>query len=103
MRHFFIVLTTGFSYLPDWIGGDILLKGMAWIRPDKPDMLAFDPKRKETVTEDDGRTLIIAYPRLDEKVYVKLDDYGSAEALSENVGHPVNTQYAVTFMLAGEY
>ncbi len=103
MKNYFMVLTTGFSDLPDEIGGDILAKGMALIRPDKPDMLAFDPKRKETETEDDGRTLIIAYPRLDEKVYVKLDDFGSAEALSENAGRRVNTQYAVTFMLAGEY
>lgn len=103
MKNYFMVMTRGFQALPAEIGGDILAKGMAWIRPEKPDMIAFDPKREKTETEDDGRTLIVAYPELEEKVYVKLDDYGSKEFLSENVGQKLDTQYAVTFMLAGEY
>ena len=103
MKNFYMVMTSGFSNLPDEIGGDILSKGLALISPENPDMLAFDPKRTETQLEDGGRTLIIAYPKLEEKVYVKLDDYGSKEFLSENVGQRVNTQYAVTFMLATEY
>jgi hypothetical protein len=87
----------------DSIGGDIITKAIGWIKPDKPDFLVFDPEAKKTGYEDEGRTLHIAYPRLKDKVYVKLDDFGSAEALSENVGQKVNTQYAVTFMLAEEY
>jgi len=102
MGGFFSVMTIGFSDLPDNIAGDIFLKGMAWIKPENPDMLIFDPKHANTALEDGGRTLHVAYPRLDSKVYVKLDDYGDKETLSENVGHPVNTQYAVTFMLAEE-
>ena len=103
MKNFYLVMTIGFSGLPDDIAGDILSKGMANIKPDNPDFLVFDPKAKTTEYEDEGRTMHFAYPRLDVKVYVKLDDYGDAETLSESVGSPVNTQYAVTFMLADEY
>lgn len=97
-----MVMTAGFSYLPEDIKVDVLEKGMAGIRPENPDWVIFDPEQAETQTEDDGRTLHISYPKLEEKVYVKLDDYGSAEFLSENVGRRVNTQYMVTFMLAEE-
>lgn len=103
MNHAFIVMTRGFHELPDDIVGDILSKGIKQIKPDNPDFIVFDPKGKKTALEDDGRTLHIAYPKLDAKVYVKLDDYGSKEVLSESVGSPVTTQYAVTFMLAEEY
>ena len=103
MKNYFMVMTSGFSDLPAEIGGDILSKGMGWIKPENPDMLVFDPEQTATQLEDGGRTLHIAYSELEEKVYVKLDDYGSKEFLSENVGQRVNTQYAVTFMLATEY
>lgn len=101
---YFMVITQGFSGLPDDLRGDIIAKGMAAIKPE-PDtsMIVFDPEQKKTVTEDGGRTLHVAYPRLETKVYAKLDDYGSKEFLSENVGRPVNTQYMVTFLLAEEY
>lgn len=99
----FMVLTRGFHGLPEDIGGDILLRGMAEIKPENPDFIVFDPEAKKTEFEDDGRTLHVAYPRLETKIYAKLDDYGSKEALSENVGRKVNTQYAVTFLLAEEY
>lgn len=104
MKNYFMVFTMGFQGIDDdSIGGDIITKAIGWIKPDKPDFLVFDPEAEKTEYEDEGRTLHIAYPRLKDKVYVKLDDFGSAEALSENVGQKVNTQYAVTFMLAGEY
>jgi len=103
VTNYFMVMTRGFSDLPADIAGDILTRGMAAIKPDNPDMVVFDPKQAKTVNEDGGRTLHVAYPRLKTKIYVKLDDYGSKEFLSENVGHPVNTQYMVTFLLAEEY
>jgi len=100
----FMVMTSGFSDLPADIVGDILTRGMAAIKPE-PDtsMIVFDPKQAKTVTEDGGRTLHVAYPRLKTKVYAKLDDYGSKEFLSENVGRKLNTRYMVTFLLAEEY
>jgi len=103
MNAFFIVTTSGFSALPEDVARDILSRGIATIKPDNPDFIVFDPEAKRTEFEDEGRTLHIAYPKLDEKVYVKLDDYGSKEVLSDSVGSPVNTQYAVTFLLAEEY
>jgi len=99
----FMVMTRGFSELPADITGDILTRGMAAIKPENPDMIVFDPKQAKTELEDDGRTLHVAYPRLETKVYAKLDDYGSKEFLSENVRRKVNTQYMVTFLLAEEY
>lgn len=103
VTNYFMVMTQGFSGLPDAIGSDIIAKGMAAIKPDNPDMVVFDPKQANTELEDGGRTLHIAYPELETKVYAKLDDYGSKEFLSENVGRPLNTQYMVTFLLAEEY
>ncbi len=104
MKNYFMVFTRGFQCIEDDdVGGDIITKAIGWIKPDKPDFLVFDPEAEKTEYEDDGRTLHIAYPQLKDKVYVKLDDFGSAEALSENAGQKVNTQYAVTFMLAEEY
>ncbi len=104
MKNYFMVFTQGFQGIEDDdIGGDIIAQTIGLIQPDKPDFLVFDPKATRTHHEDEGRTLHIAYPRLKDKVYVKLDDFGSAEALSENAGQKLNTQYAVTFMLATEY
>lgn len=104
VKNYFMVFTRGFQGIEDdTIGGDIITKTIGWISPDNPDFLVFDPKAEKTEYEDEGRTLHIAYPKLEDKVYVKLDDYGSAEVLSENVGQKVRTQYAVTFMLAEEY
>lgn len=103
MNAFFMVMTCGFSALPEDIAGDILSRGMAAIKPENPDFIVFDPDAEKTEFEDGGRTLHVAYPKLETKVYAKLDDYGSKEFLSENVGSPVNTQYAVTFLLAEEY
>jgi len=104
IKNYFMVFTRGFQGIEDdTIGGDIITKTVGLISPDIPDMPVFDPKKKVTGYEDEGRTLHIAYPKLEDKVYVKLDDFGSAEALSKNAGQKVNTQYAVTFMLAEEY
>lgn len=103
VTNYFMVVTCGFSGLPEAIQWDIISRGMAEIRPENPDFIVFDPKQAKTELEDDGRTLHVAYPRLETKVYAKLDDYGSKEVLSENVDRKVNTQYAVTFILAEEY
>jgi len=103
VRNYFMVITQGFNGLPEGIRWNIVSKGMAEIKPDNPDMIVFDPKQEKTGFEDGGRTLHVAYPKLETKVYAKLDDYGSKEFLSENVGRKVNTQYMVTFLLAEEY
>ena len=42
-------------------------------------------------------------PQLPKKVYVKMDDYGSPEILSKQLGTKVNARYVITFMLAEEY
>lgn len=69
-----------------------------------PDFIVFErndtPFEKE---EDEGRSLKIGMPGLEDKVYVKLDDYGSKEALADSVGHPVNTQLVATYMLSSDY
>ena len=69
-----------------------------------PDFIIFDPSPDaKKGYEDDERSLRIPIKTIPEKVYAKLDNYGSAEILSEQVGHKVNTKYVLTFMLAQEY
>ena len=68
-----------------------------------PDFIVFDPNSKTRNFEDEKRTLRIPMPSIPGKVYAKLDDYGSKETLSEQVGHKVNTQFVVTFMMAEDY
>lgn len=80
---------------------DIMERGLNGLNPET-DFLVFDPGAVLERIEDEGRTVV--YPsQAKDKVYVKLDDFGSAEELSENCGFTVNTKYAVTFMLAEEY
>lgn len=68
-----------------------------------PDFIIFDPNATGIEWQDDNRSLKIPHHNLPSKVYAKLDDYGDAETLSEQVGHKVNTKYVLTFMLAEEY
>lgn len=68
-----------------------------------PDFIIFDPKAKTKKVEDQGRSLHIPMKTIPTKVYVKLDDYGSPMELSKQVGRIVNTQFALTFMLAEDY
>lgn len=102
MKGCYMALTIGFQGLPDAVGGDIIARSLELIKPEEPNFLIFDPEAKKTEIEDGGRTLHIAYPLLECKVYVQLDDYGDKETLSKNVGRPVHSQYAVTFMLPEE-
>jgi hypothetical protein len=69
-----------------------------------PDFIIFDPRASHDQFEDEGRSLRLPMniPRGD-KVYVKLDNYGSQEELSRHVGHTVSTQFVVTFMMAEDY
>ena len=53
--------------------------------------------------EDEDRSLHISAPWLEEKVYVKLDDYGSKENLKENCGFEVSTRFTATIMLPEDY
>lgn len=104
VTNYFVVMTSGFGELEPVMASDIIRRGMAAIKPE-PDtsMIVFDPEQTETVIEDGGRTLHVAYPGLETRIYAKLDDYGSPEFLSENVGRKTSTQYMVTFLLAEEY
>jgi len=104
VTNYFMVMTGGFGDLPAVMSSDIIRQGLAEIKPEPgTSMIIFDPEQAETATEDEGRTLHVAYPELKKPVYCKLDDYGSKECLSENVGRKLNTQYMVTFLLAEEY
>ena len=98
----FVLRTRGFikEIEPD-LQADIMEKGLKRINP-KTDFIVFDPKASKERTEDEGETVRVPSKTKD-KVYATLDDFGSAEALSENCGFPVNTQFLVTFMLAEEY
>lgn len=99
---FIVMRTAEFTGIPGKTQVDIMTIARKKIGV-KPDFLIFDPEQKTTIEEDDGRSLHIAYPKIEEKVYVKLDDYGDADTLSENVGYRVETQYVATFMFASEY
>jgi len=99
----FVRMTRGFQFeTPQPTQREILREGLKRIDPKAPDFIIFDPKADKERTDDEGRSLILP-SKAKEKVYAKLDDFGSPEALSENCGYPVNTQFAVTFMLAEEY
>lgn len=95
--------TRGFIYsIDEDTQAEITEEGLKRIDPKTPDFIIFDPKADKERTEDEGRSLILP-SKAKEKVYVKLDDYGSPEVLSENCGFSVNTRFAVTFLLAEEY
>jgi len=104
----YIVMTRGFTDLDEKQRVEIMEKTFASMHKTntgwKPDFVIFDNKTyRQEQFEDGGRSLRIGMPGLDEKVYAKIDDYGSKEFLSEQVGRRVNTQYVITFMLAQEY
>lgn len=102
-RRYLSVATQGFiSGIPDEEKAAIALLTAQKITP-STDFLVFDPKADQVRIEDQGRTMIIPYKTIPHKVYVKLDDYGSIEALSKDYGRPIEVQYKVTFMLAEEY
>lgn len=100
----YIVLT---SNLIDTINADeramLVALAIQRIDPKGPDFIVFDPDADTKKTEDGGRTLRIPVKTIPGKVYAKLDDYGSKETLSENVGHKVNTQYVLTLMMSSDY
>ena len=101
------LLTIGFRGLNPDVQGDIMYKAFKRISPNKPDMIVFYPEgEREETLEDEGRTLITTQKGLTAKVYAKLDDFGSPEALKENMGEYApkgNIQHVLTFMLAEEY
>jgi len=114
----FILTTIGFRSLDPDIQADIMKLGLKLVNK-KTDMVVFDPDDSKNYDkiiarkingkyyrvrfEDGDRTLRVHFPEIDKRVYAKLDDYGSAENLSENAGMELNTQYALTFLLAEEY
>ena len=69
----------------------------------KTDFIVFRNEIGSPHYEDEGRTYVFYLPELPKEVYVKLDDYGSPEALSEYLGCPTRARYVATFMLAEEY
>lgn len=68
----------------------------------KVDFVILDPQAKEEKTEDGGRTLRVP-SKLPWKIWAILDDYGSPQTLSENLGYPTGTRYLLTLLLPEEY
>ena len=105
MNNVMIVVTRGFATeIPKELRTSIIELALKHITT-KTDFIFFDPEVKGTKPrfEDDSRSLRIPMKSIPKKVYAKLDDYGSKEILSEEVGYPVQTQYVITLMLAEEY
>jgi len=100
---FVLLVTKGFSQLNKDTQAKIVKMALSKIRIPFPDFIVFDPKADEEAVEDEGRTVRIPFPNLDENVYAILDDHGSAEMLSMQLGQQVNTKYTITFLLASEY
>ena len=71
-------------------------------------MIVFCPDAEEASYEDEGRTYRYPLKNIDamelRKVYAKLDDYGSVEALRRSTGEiSLSTQYVMTLLFAHEY
>ena len=106
-----MMFTNGFRSLPGDMQAKILGHAMKQIHPydeekrtGGPDFIVYDPDFKGPQRfEDQGRSMHVPVPQLSEKCYAKLDDYGSAAALSESMGERTGARYTVTFLLAGEY
>jgi len=103
---FLLLCTSNFqnTISPEAVG-EIIKETRQTIRPEGKgqDFLVFDPEAKNLRVEDGGRTMRIP-TNAEDKCYAILDDFGSVEALRENAGMPgLNTQYAVTIMLAEDY
>jgi len=73
------------------------------LSPTGVDFVVFDPGVSANKREDQGRTLRIASEIVPDKVYAKLDDYGSAKNVSEQVGHSTSARYVLTLMMAEDY
>ena len=106
---FVLMQTRGFqSEIPEDVRGRIICYALRHIKVEKPNWVVFYPDGgvKEHI-EDEGRTLITSMQGLTKKVYAILDNFGSVEALKENMGRyappNLNTRYVVTFLLAEEY
>lgn len=98
-----VLRTSGFSeYVPQELQALIVAAGMRKVSPET-NFLVFDPEAQQECKEDGGASLRIPMKDLKSKVYAILDDYGSSEALSESCGYPVQTRYALTFLLPEEY
>ena len=105
MNKVIIVVTRGFATeIPKELRTPLIELALKHITPET-DFIFFDPEmnKHKPRFEDDGRSLRIPMRSIPKKVYAKLDDYGSNEILSEQVGYPVQTQYVLTLMLSEEY
>ena len=100
---FVLLVTKGFSQLNKDIQAKIVKMALSKIRIPSPDFIVFDPEAEMEAEEDEGRSLRVPFLEIDEKVYAILDDHGSVEMLSMQLGQQVNTKYTITFLLASEY
>lgn len=106
-----MMFTNGFRSLSSDMQAKIMDHAMKQIHPydeekrtGGPDMIFYDPSFPGPQRfEDQGRSMHVPVPGLSEKAYAKLDDYGSAEALSESMGQRTGARYTCTFLLASEY
>jgi len=68
------------------------------------DFAVFDPEATEKRYEDEKRTVIIPYKTIPRKVWVKLDDYGSVEAVEKASGlKGLSSRFVITMMFPEEY
>jgi len=101
VKGFIILMTAGFANLNPDVQAEIMRIALSKINP-KTDWVIFDPEADEEQLEDEGRTLRVPFGKIGGKVYAILDDHGSAEALSEQLGQK-DARYTLTFLLASEY
>jgi len=98
---FVILRTAGFIKLDLDVQVEMMRIALSKINL-KTDWVIFDPESDEEQLEDEGRTLRVPFGKIKENVYTILDDHGSAEALSEQLGQK-DARYTLTFLLASEY
>lgn len=99
---FVILATSGFAKLNPELQAKIMKIAISKINK-KTNWIVFDPDVKREQLEDEGITLRMPFKGIPENVYAILDDHGSPEMLSMQMGCSVNTQYTLTFLLASEY
>jgi len=103
MSNYVLVLTTGFRGIEPMKQAKIITETLKKIDVEKPNFIVFDPDADKEELEDEGRTLRMPFRDIPERIYAILDDYGSPEVLSSQMGTNVDTQYTITFLLSSEY
>jgi hypothetical protein len=97
------VITRGVQSLSPLAVFDVAQAALQYLDPPRVDFLIAGPDEVELKYEDEGRTVRVRLPSLPQKVYVKIDDFETREALAESFGRAVKSQFVATFLLPEEY